>query len=665
MYHHFHPDLSCPYIPKLESYGLPPLAQDYHTLLIAGMQRLDAFDLSQAALLNIVDQFRHYGVAGELDLPQLVVCGDQSSGKSSVLEAISGVQFPTNDILCTRFALEFVIRRADSQTLSATIRPGPERTVEDQAKLRAFTVFKNETDSTNASDLFATIVENAANIIFDHDGRRGFSEDVLRIELTGPDLPLLSLVDLPGLFHGSGPGQTEEDAKFVKKLVLKYMSHSRTIILAIVSADRELANQVVTKLAKRSDSLNRRTLGIITKPDTLEDSPNRAEAYFKVAQNEEMPYKLGWHVLKNRGHKNRDLPQSLRDSSESDFLSRGIWARLPDKHKGIGSLISRLGSVLQAQIIKTLPGLIEDFQLTLASEQGEMELLRESVTAIDREELFEISTEFTSLLSNALEGHYNLPFFRSPKNEQNNCRELRTVVENLIDQFDRDLRRHGHSVELLQAPADKSDTSRPRQLCYDDYVRQVEGKIRTAGGVPGQFNHRLTSELFYDQSKAWPNLVDQLIVDILDAVEKCLTSILQATAAPRVCQSVTDLVLTPALLDLESSLRSYAKERMSNHESASPITFSKTITDHIPLAREREIRRVSSELLSALLGNQRIVSGSSSRARLTGPVDIDSLTDDFVKELNIYRFTSVEAITCMQAHYKVPRTLWTPLPSRR
>jgi len=58
------------------------------------------------ALLNDIDKLRSYGISQYVNLPQLIVCGDQSSGKSSVLDAISGIPFPTKDNLCTRFATD-------------------------------------------------------------------------------------------------------------------------------------------------------------------------------------------------------------------------------------------------------------------------------------------------------------------------------------------------------------------------------------------------------------------------------------------------------------------------------------------------------------------------------------------------------------------------------
>jgi len=66
-----------------------------------------------ATLLDVIDQLRGFGtITHELSLPQIVVVDDQSSGKSSVLESISGLTCPTNEGLRTQFATEVVLRRS-------------------------------------------------------------------------------------------------------------------------------------------------------------------------------------------------------------------------------------------------------------------------------------------------------------------------------------------------------------------------------------------------------------------------------------------------------------------------------------------------------------------------------------------------------------------------
>ena len=56
--------------------------------------------VEQLTLLNVVDKLRAQGLGEITALPQLIVCGDQSSGKSSVLAALSELPFPRKDNLC-------------------------------------------------------------------------------------------------------------------------------------------------------------------------------------------------------------------------------------------------------------------------------------------------------------------------------------------------------------------------------------------------------------------------------------------------------------------------------------------------------------------------------------------------------------------------------------
>lgn len=79
---------------------------------------------NQIELLDVVDKLRAQGLSDFTALPQLIVCGDQPSGKSSVLQAISGLSFPRKDNLCTRFATEVILRRVSAKGISVSIVPG-------------------------------------------------------------------------------------------------------------------------------------------------------------------------------------------------------------------------------------------------------------------------------------------------------------------------------------------------------------------------------------------------------------------------------------------------------------------------------------------------------------------------------------------------------------
>jgi hypothetical protein len=218
--------------------------------------------------LDVVDSLRSY-IGHHIDLPQLIVCGDKSSGKSCVLEAISGLCFPTNSVLCTRFATELILRRSPKTNILATIITGDDRS--------AFEKETSETWKCNLFELseFALIVDLAQRAIGltsrknsaptrknASSSDRAISSDVVRVEMTGTKQPHLTLVDLPGLFHSSTKKRTAEDPAVATVLTNAYMGKPRSIILAAVSANNDFANQIVVKNAREFDPSKTRTLGI-------------------------------------------------------------------------------------------------------------------------------------------------------------------------------------------------------------------------------------------------------------------------------------------------------------------------------------------------------------------------------------------------------------------
>lgn len=289
-------------------------------LKIEQLQSLQSKD--QAALLDTVDEIRRHGVNRYVSLPQLIVCGDQSSGKSSVLEAISGVQFPVNDGLCTRFTTEVILRRATKSLATVKLIPPKDAPSSHKDKLSLF-----EKSSINHAEIPDLISE--AKTFMGLTGGSTFSRDVLQLEVSGPKLPHLTLVDLPGLIHHPNKEQTDEDVQIPKELVKKYMSQARSIVLAIVTAKNDTSNQVVLEMAKAADPLGNRTMGIITKPDCLiKDSPNESN-FYALASNKETYFKLDWHVLRNGDFNERKDSIFDRDAVEKEFFVLMIWNNLP------------------------------------------------------------------------------------------------------------------------------------------------------------------------------------------------------------------------------------------------------------------------------------------------------------------------------------------------
>lgn len=252
---------------------------------INSMSKLCSAD--QLELLNTIDNLRLQGISNYVSLPQIIVCGDQSSGKSSILEAISGVSFPIKSNLCTRFPTELVLRR--SQDIGATVSIVPHST-RSESERKHLSEFQCTMD--HFEDL-PGLIEKAKMAMGISPHGKAFSKDILRVEISGPDRPHLTIVDLPGLIHSETKHQTASDVKLIKDVVQGYMKQSRCIILAVVSAKNDFANQIVLKLARIADRAGTRTLGVITKPDTLKAGSDNEAGYVSLARNQEIEFRLG------------------------------------------------------------------------------------------------------------------------------------------------------------------------------------------------------------------------------------------------------------------------------------------------------------------------------------------------------------------------------------
>lgn len=79
--------------------------------------------LADPNLLDKIDKLFACNVGEYIDLPQLVVVGDQSSGKSSVLEGLTALPFPRDSGLCTRFATQITFRRSEEKRITVSIIP--------------------------------------------------------------------------------------------------------------------------------------------------------------------------------------------------------------------------------------------------------------------------------------------------------------------------------------------------------------------------------------------------------------------------------------------------------------------------------------------------------------------------------------------------------------
>ncbi|KAL8823911.1 MAG: hypothetical protein Q9191_005450 [Dirinaria sp. TL-2023a] len=310
----------------------------------------------QRNVLNIVDQLRQCGLESTLSLLQLVVCGDQSADKSSVLEALTEISFPRNDNL-TR---EIILRRATSDVITVKVISDNERPAEERAPIEDFK------ESISDFEELPSLIDKATALMGLKNTSafksRAFAKDVLSIEIGERSRLQLTLVDLPGLVQTEIKGVTEEDVQLVTEIIDHYISQPRTICLAVISATNDYANQGILKKVRKVDPEGDRTLGIIIKPDRLPRGSGSEQAFLGLARNEDIFFKLDWHVLKNRSYEEGSNSFEQRNFSETMYFRKSNFFTLSKEYVGITSLRNRLSQLLFDHVKQELPKLRKDLE---------------------------------------------------------------------------------------------------------------------------------------------------------------------------------------------------------------------------------------------------------------------------------------------------------------
>ena len=344
--------------------------------------------------------------------------------------------------LCTRFPTEVILRRDTTIDIKVSLAPGPGRSSKAEKKLRDF---KHELTSYEELPELVTKATEAMNYSTTRSGMT-FSDDVLRIEVSGPKQPQLSIVDLPGIIQSGTDDITNEDISLVEQLVMGYISKPRSIILAIITATTDPENQVVLRKARDADPSGSRTLGIITKPDTLTKGSLGESKWLALARNERSKLKLGWHVVKNVDSNaviEGGRPQKDRDAEEAAFFRGSRFKADPGRKLGVGiaSLRERLSKILFDQIRDTIHPLLKDMEIGMSKCKEELKKLGEarSTPEAQRTYLNRISTRFSQLCKAARDGHYQDEFFDESRGHTRLCARLREGH----DKFATDLRKAG------------------------------------------------------------------------------------------------------------------------------------------------------------------------------------------------------------------------------
>jgi hypothetical protein len=471
------------------------------------------FANEQMGLLDLIDKLQ-FAQLDNVKLPQIVVVGDQSAGKSSVLEAITGTPFPRDAGACTRFATEIRLRRSVESRLEVSIIPDKTRNLRDQERLKQFG------GTVDSNMPFDTLMRAAVDLIAPKNIPGRFAaRDILVVEKRGPDMPLLTLVDLPGLVRNANNDQSLEDIKTIEALSDRYMKSSRTIILAVIGGNSDYVQAPILTKARHFDPKGSRTIGVLTKPD-LTESIGLEDKFIELLNNKDKRnhFGLGWYVLLNPGPREPGQPwpsAEERQRLESNFFNQGKWSQVPESICGATALKQKLSTQLQRHIGRHVKTLRKQVQKAWDDCDAELKSLGAGKDTPEemRIELVELFSASKELVIPAVYGFYKNPpkktFFRvtaDPRGTPSQNLRARATEEN--DRFATRIRAHGRKYEFSSEPHTPDGQGSGKH----DYARQeVEMLLRQIRGseFPMDPKPRAVYMLFQSYSEYWPKLAQE------------------------------------------------------------------------------------------------------------------------------------------------------------
>ncbi|KAL9049644.1 MAG: hypothetical protein Q9206_005424 [Seirophora lacunosa] len=388
--------------------------------------------------------------------------------------------------------------------------------------------------------------------------QRSFSNDVLKIEVAGPDQQHLSVIDVPGIFRKVTPGITSpEDIPNIKNMVQQYMENPRSVILAVISANVDIANQEILDMAERCDPDGQRTLGVLTKPDLIDRGAEGSVLDLLLGTAHKL--NLGWSMVKNPGQEdlNREDEIDRHSVERAFFRTKAPWCTVDKDRVGTDSLRLRLVELLTEIVRKEFNNVRTDVNQALKTSEKKLEALGPSRETKEQQRRYlqTLATRFQAMTAWAIEAQYG----SDDAFDLNYGLRLATEVVNRNRSFSDDVWHKGHTMKFKQTPiapvcevsyetiregpvpvvipdipkpamdpANTRETSNPPNLddlLFNERIRATpqDGIIKWLHGVYnesrgfeiGTFNASLVPIMWKKQSSKWKDLALGYTSDII------------------------------------------------------------------------------------------------------------------------------------------------------
>ncbi|KAL7071893.1 hypothetical protein ACQ4LE_009019 [Meloidogyne hapla] len=341
---------------------------------------------------KLQDVFATIGCRGaDVELPQIVVIGSQSSGKSSAIEGIVGRDFlPRGTGIVTRRPL---ILHLSHSPLKSALR--------EQKKAPALDEWAEFGHApgviyTNFDEVRQEIERETERVT---GSNKGISSVAITLTIYSHNVVNLSLVDLPGITKVPVGDQPADIELQIRKMLFGYISNPNSIILSVMPANQDFATSESLKIAREVDKEGNRTLVLLTKLDLMDQGTDAMD----VLTGRLVPVKLGIIGIVNRSQADIIANKSIKDclKDESKFLQTK-YPTLASQN-GVPYLTKTLNRLLMHHIRECLPQLKLRINTLMVHCQTILRSFGEAVIDKNRT-LLHIITHFATAYNSTIDG---------------------------------------------------------------------------------------------------------------------------------------------------------------------------------------------------------------------------------------------------------------------